>query len=89
MINEFEYRLRTIIGFLIIIVGLAFGLWFAWWLNFRGNVIDILHAVKMSLPGWAWVLMRYSFSIAFGASVMALCIAVAMLVLSGGRKSHL
>ncbi len=86
MDNKFEYNLRTVLGFLVIIAGIVLGLWLAWWLNFRGNVIEILHAVKMSLPGWTWDLMRYFFSIAFGAVIMLVCIAIAMLILRGGRK---
>lgn len=86
MENKFEYLLRTVLGFLVIIAGIALGLWFAWWLNFRGNVIDILHAVKVSLPSGAWTLMRYLFSLTFGAIVMSVFIAISMLILRGSNK---
>ncbi len=88
MNNKFEYHLRTVLGLLVIIAGIALGLWLAWWLNFRGNVIDILHAVKMSLPDWTWTLMRYAFSIAFGAVIMAVFITIAMLILRGGSSRN-
>ena len=86
MNNNFGYHLRTVLAFLIIIAGIAFGLWVAWWLNYRGNVIDILHAVKMSLPGWTWTMMRYALSIAFGAVIMAVFITISLLILRGGRQ---
>ncbi len=85
MDNKFEYDLRTVLGFLVLIAGIVLGLWLAWWLNFRGNVIEILHAVKMSLPGWTWTLMRYFFSLAFGAVFMSVFIGIAMLILRGKR----
>jgi hypothetical protein len=85
MENEFEYRLRTILGFLMIIVSIVLGIWLAWWLNSGGNVLGMLHAMRVSLPGWAWDMMRYFFSISIGAVFMSVSIAISMLILRGRR----
>jgi hypothetical protein len=87
MSDDLKTFLRNIAGFLILIVGLMGGLWAAWWLSFRGDIIDILHTIKMSLPGWTWVLLKFGLSGAFGMLFMFLFIVLSIMVLGGGRRN--
>lgn len=88
MSRDFQYNLRTIIGFLLIILGVIGGLRFAWWLSFEGDIIETLHAIKMGLPGWAWIVLKFALSGAFGVLFIALFVIVAIIVFSGGGQKQ-
>lgn len=83
----FGRTLKTVAGFLIILAGLLGGLWLAWWLGFRGDIVEILHQAKMSLPGWVWLVMKYGLSLAFGVLFIVFFLILGVLVLGGiGRE---
>jgi len=84
--EDLKNLLRNIFGFLILITGAIGGLWLVWWLSFKGDIIDILHKLKMSLPGWTWVLLKFGLSGAFGVIFILISLALAMMVLGGGRR---
>jgi hypothetical protein len=77
--------LRTVLGFLIIFSGIIGGLWLGWWFIFRGDIIEILHRVKMGLPGWGWWALKVGISAAFGGLFLLVFIALGMKVLGGDR----
>lgn len=84
--DDFQYHLRTVIGFLIIIGGIVGGIWLGWWLCFRGDIIEILHSIKMSFPSWVWLALRVSLSVVFGLFFVLLFLALGVWVLGGGGK---
>jgi hypothetical protein len=86
MSEEFEYNLRTAIGFLLIAAGVAGSLYFGWWLIFRGDIIDAIHTLKMSLPGWAWVVLKFGLSSLFALLFLSLFVILAVMVFAGGRR---
>jgi hypothetical protein len=86
MSEEFEYNLRTVIGLLLIATGVAGCLYFGWWLIFRGDVIEAIHILKMSLPGWAWVLLKFVLSGLFALLFLSLFVILAVIVFAGGRR---
>jgi hypothetical protein len=89
MSEEFEYNLRTAIGFLLILAGVTGSLYLAWWLIFRGDIIDTIHTLKMSLPGWAWVVLKFGLSGLFALLFLSLFVILAVMVFAGGRqKGH-
>jgi hypothetical protein len=84
--DSLEYHVRTVLGFLIIIGGIAGGVWLGWWLCFRGDIIEILHGIKMGFPGWVWLALRLGLSGMFGLLFVLAVVAVGMAVLRGGGR---
>jgi hypothetical protein len=82
----FGRTVRTAAGFIIIIAGLLGSIWLGWWLAFRGDIVEILHKAKMSLPGWVWLALKYGLSLACGVLFMAFFLILGMLVLGGGGR---
>ncbi|MEJ2683801.1 MAG: hypothetical protein P8Z71_05345 [Candidatus Sulfobium sp.] len=82
----FGRTVRTVAGFLIIVAGLLGGTWLGWWLSFRGDIVQIIHDAKMSLPGWAWLALKYGLSLAFGLLFVVFFLILGVLVLGGGRR---
>jgi hypothetical protein len=80
------YHIRTIIGFLSVIVGTAGSLRIGWWLSSEGDVIELLHNFKMGLPGWAWLVMKVGLSAVSAVFAIALFLALAISVFAGKRK---
>ena len=81
----FRRTVRTVAAFLIILVGLLGGIWLSWWLSFRGDIVEILHDAKMSLPAWVWLALKYGLSLAFGLLFIIISLVVGVLVLGGNR----
>jgi hypothetical protein len=86
MSEEFEYNLRTAVGFLLIAAGVAGGLYFGWWLIFRADIIETIHTLKMSLPGWAWVVLKFGLSGFFALLFLSLFVILAAMVFAGGKR---
>jgi hypothetical protein len=86
MSEEFEYNLRTAVGFLLIAAGVAGGLYLGWWLIFRGDIIQTIHILKMSLPGWAWVVLKFGLSGFFALLFLSLFVILAVMVFAGGGR---
>jgi hypothetical protein len=86
MSRDFEYNVRTLVGLLLIAGGIVCGIWLAWWLTFRGNIIELLHTAKMALPGWGWTVLKFSLSGIVGIAFFSVFVLLAVLVFSGGRK---
>jgi hypothetical protein len=86
--DNIEYHVRTVVGYLIIIVGIIGCMWLMWWLISRGDIVEIIHNIKMSLPGWAWAVMKYGLSIAFGLVVMGFFIMLGVIVLGTGGRAR-
>jgi hypothetical protein len=84
--NTFQYHVRTVLGFLIIIGGIGGGLWLGWWLCFRGDIIEIIHSIKMSFPGWMWLALRIGLSGVFGLLFVLVFLVLGMMVLGGVRR---
>lgn len=84
--DSLEYHVRTVAGFLIIIGGIAGGIWLGWWLCFRGDIIEILHGIKMGFPSWVWLVLRLGLSGMFGLLFVLAVVAVGMAVLRGGGR---
>ncbi len=86
--RDIEYHVRTVIGYLIIIGGIIGCIWLMWWLISNGDIVQIIHDIKMSLPGWAWSIMKYGLSIAFGLVVMGFFIILGVIVLATGGRAR-
>ncbi len=86
-ILTFGRNVRTAAGFLIIVAGLLGGGWLGWWLASRGNIVEIIHEAKMSLPGWAWLALKYGLSLAGGVLFMVFFLILGMMVLGGGERN--
>ena len=80
-------RLRPL-GFLIIIFGVIGGPLLGGWLSFRGDIVEILHRMKMGLPGWGWLVIKYSLSIAVGIFFVAVFVAIGFVLLSWGCREQ-
>jgi hypothetical protein len=83
MTKDLVYNLKTVAGFLLIAVGVVGGIWVGWWLMFVGNIIEILHMLKMWLPGWGWTVLKFGLSAIFAALFMLLFVILAMMAFSG------
>jgi hypothetical protein len=87
MPGDFTYNVRTIAGFLLLIAGAVSGMWLGWWFSTEGDIIEIIHQFKMSLPGWAWLAMKIGLSAVSAVLFMALIFAAAIAIFAaGGRK---
>jgi len=86
MSRDFQYNVRTLIGLLVIAVGVISGIWIAWWLSFEGDIIDIIHIVKMKLPGWMWIVLRVGLSGAVGILFLSIFVVLAIVIFSGGSR---
>jgi hypothetical protein len=70
----------------VIAVGVISGIWMAWWLSFKGDIIDIIHMVKMKLPGWMWIVLRVGLSGAVGILFLSIFVVLAVMIFSGGSR---
>ena len=87
MNRDCAYNVRTLVGLLLIAGGIVCGVWLSWWLTFQGDVIEIIHTVKMELPGWVWTVLKVGLSGVAGIALLSVFILLAVLVFSrGGRK---
>jgi len=80
-------RLRPL-GFLFIITGVIGGPVLGVWLSFRGDIVEVLHRLKMSLPGGGWLVLKYSLSIAVGILFVTICVAIGFVLLSWGCREQ-
>jgi hypothetical protein len=86
MNREFEYNVRTFVGLLLIVGGVICGIWLAWWLSFEGDVISLIHTMKLALPGWAWIVLKFGLSAVAGIAFLSVFILLAVIVFSGGGR---
>ncbi|MDA8105938.1 MAG: hypothetical protein M0Z71_11230 [Nitrospiraceae bacterium] len=86
MNRDVEYNVRTLIGLLVIAVGVAGCIFIAWWLSFEGDIIDIIHIVKMQLPGWMWIVLRIGLSGVAGILSLSIFVLLAIIIFSGGSR---
>ena len=85
--KDFGYNFRTVVGFLLMISGAVGCLWLGWWLGTEGDIVEIIHQFKMSLPGWAWLAMKIGLSVVSAVVFVALVLTAAIAVFAaGGRK---
>jgi dolichol-phosphate mannosyltransferase len=84
--SDLNYRIRTIIGFLIVIAGPALGLRLGWWLSTEGDIVELIHRAKMSLPGWAWLVIKVGLSAASATLLISLSLALAIAVFAGSER---
>jgi len=80
------YKIATVVGFLVAITGVVGSLLLGWWLSTEGDIIQIIHQFKMSLPGWVWMAMKAGLSIGFGLIFVAVFMALAIAALAGRRR---
>jgi len=87
VVPDAKYHIRTVVGVLSAAVGLAGSLRMGWWLGTEGDIIEIIHQAKMSLPGWAWMVMKVGLSAVSAALAIALFVTLAIAIFAiGGRK---
>jgi dolichol-phosphate mannosyltransferase len=85
--REVSYHVRTALGSLIVILGFTGSFWLGWWLGTEGDIVEIIHRLKMDLPGWAWLVMKIGLSAVSSGLVITLLFAFAIAVFAiGGRK---
>ncbi|MEJ2184126.1 MAG: hypothetical protein P8Y66_11490 [Nitrospirota bacterium] len=83
---DLAYDVRTVLGFLIILAGVLGGLYLGWWFFAQGDVVQIIHDVKMRFPSWAWLAFRVGFSLLFWLIFIGVFVALGLVVLSGRRR---
>jgi len=83
--SNLRFRLGSM-GYLLIIAGVLGGPALGLWLLLRGDIIDMLHRAKMSLPGWGWTALKYVLSFAFGVTFAVFLMALGMFVLAWGNR---
>jgi dolichol-phosphate mannosyltransferase len=83
---DLKYHIRTVIGLLSAITGMAGGLRLGWWLSTEGDIVEIIHRVKMGLPGWAWIVLKIGLSTASALIFLALLVILAIAVFASGRR---
>lgn len=88
MIIDVPYQMSTVAGLLLIIAGLAGGLMSGWWLGTEGDIIEIIHQAKMSLPGWAWLVMKIGLATGSAMLLIALLFASAVAVFAAGGRAR-
>ncbi|GAB4387460.1 MAG: hypothetical protein Kow0025_01150 [Thermodesulfovibrionales bacterium] len=87
--DTLEYHARTVIGVLILLFGLLGGLWLGWWLCARGDIVQIIHSIKMNFPSWVWTALRIGLSAFFGLLFISFFVALSLIVLgTGGRRAN-
>jgi hypothetical protein len=88
MFGGVKYHIMTIIGFLFVVAGIGGSLKLGWWLGTKGDVIELLHNFKISLPGWAWLVMKVVLSAVSAVFVIALFLTLAIAVFAGRGTSR-
>jgi hypothetical protein len=86
MNRDFAYNVRTLVGLLLIAGGVVCGVWLAWWFTFQGDIIELIHTVKMELPGWVWTVLKVGLSGVAGIALFSVFILLAVVVFSGGGR---
>lgn len=72
--------IKTISGFLFILIGIIGGIWLGWWLATEGDIIEIIHKAKLALPGWAWLVLKITLSVSMGIILLTFCVFIAALI---------
>jgi dolichol-phosphate mannosyltransferase len=88
MTRDVPYQMRTVAGLLLIIAGLAGSLISGWWLSTERDIIEIIHQAKMSLPGWAWLVMKIGLATGSAMLLIALLFAAAIAVFAAGGRAR-
>lgn len=84
--SDFQFNLRTVMGYLTIAGGMVGGIWFMVWLYRSGDIIETLHKIKMTWPHWVWITLKYGLSFVVGMTFIAVVVIIGVLVLGVGRK---
>ena len=58
-----RYHIGTL-GYFVIILRLIGSPLVGWWLIFEGDILTVIHDLKMGLPAWAWITIKYTISLA-------------------------
>lgn len=82
-----KYHIGTL-GYFVILLGVFGGPIVGWWLIFEGDIIAIIHNLKLGMPGWAWVGLKYGISFVIALILMGSLILVGMLMLAWGSRSN-
>lgn len=75
--------LRTVAGFAIILAGIVLSGWAIWWFLSEGDIVRIIHDIKVGLPGWAWTALRVVLSVAAGGVIVFTLLMLAMCIFRG------
>lgn len=84
--STIDYKIRSVIGLLLIALSIIGGARLGWWLITEGDIIEAIHQFKMALPDWAWTAMKISLSAASAIIFLAFFAAAAIVVLQGRRQ---
>ena len=80
------YHVRTITGFFLVIAGIAITFPMGLWLSTEGDIIEVIHRIKIGLPDWAWVAMKVGLSVFAAAALMGIFAALAVAIFAGSRR---
>jgi hypothetical protein len=80
-----RYHIGTL-GYFVILLGVIGAPVVGLWLIIRGDIIEIIHNLKMGLPSWAWVALEYSLSFVFALALMGFMVLTGMLMLHWGSR---
>jgi hypothetical protein len=78
--------IRTLLGFGIILGGFVLTGWAVWYLATVGDIIQIIHELKMGLPGWAWKLLRFSLTAVAGLTLLAFFVILGVLAFGMDKR---
>lgn len=76
-------ELKALVGLLLIIFGVVFGLWAGVWWAFAGGLIDIFNAIKYehveaSVGAWGCVKVAFAGVIGWGSALLCIIPGVAL-----------
>jgi hypothetical protein len=83
--RRIRYHIGTI-GYFLILFGVFGAPVLGYWLIFHGDIIQTIHQLKMSLPGWGWTALKYGLSLAAAIAFMATLILSGLIVLWWGSR---
>lgn len=83
--RKIRYHIGTT-GYFLILIGVFGAPVLGYWLIFHGDIIETIHQLKMSLPGWGWVALKYGLSFMAAIAFMVTLILTGLIVLWWGSR---
>lgn len=86
--SDFKYNVNTALGLLAILTGLAGSVGLGVWLSTEGDLIAIIHNFRMTLPGWAGIVMKIGPALISALLFFAIFFALALAFFSAPAVSE-
>lgn len=86
--SDLKYEVNTALGLLAILTGLAGSVGLGVWLSTEGDLIAIIHNFRMTLPGWAGLVMKIGLASISALLFLAIFLALAFAFFSASALSE-